>query len=155
MGKWHGGHPGPVGRVSAVKKHKASGAVSCPTETRFFRAAASLQLLSQETPDIPSCRRRREDYTQLHLNYQGITFVRVSAQRVKYQSVLAQKLQCSIRLEPFSGLLLKFRGRNLFQDVFLLPVRKGLLQVVYTLQPEDLCPDAVSKLLNKALTVCE
>lgn len=91
MGKWDGSHPGTVGRVSAVKKHKASGAVSCPTKTCCFQADESVQLLSQETPHIPSCRRRREDYTQLHLNYQGIAFVCLSSQWVKYQSVLAQK----------------------------------------------------------------
>jgi len=107
---------------------KPSGALSCSSKACFFQVDESIQLLSQETPHIPSYRRKKWGYTQLDLNYQGIAFVCLSSQWVKYQSVLSQKLKCSIRLEPFSILLLKFSCRNHLQDMFLLCVHKALLR---------------------------
>lgn len=46
-----------------LRNIKLSGAVSCPTKTCFFQIDERVRLLSQETPHVPSYRRKRWDYT--------------------------------------------------------------------------------------------
>lgn len=105
--------------------------------------------------------KEKKDYPKLDLNYQGTVFFCLTCQWVKYLSVLSQKLQCTVRLEPFSILPLQISCRKLLQDIFLLQVQKRATQVVYTLflkdwqQHEDLYPGAVSKLFNKVSTLWE
>lgn len=160
MGKLHGSHPEIFGGCQPLR-NKASRNSWFPNEDLLFPSrwrctfdVSGHQIIITITSH-PIVQKEKRYYKKLDLNCQGITFFSLNSQWVKYQSVLSQRLQCTVSLEPFSILLLQISCRKLLQDIFLLWIHKRLLSwsthdfLNDWQQHEDLCPAAVSQLIIK------